>query len=314
MRAPPLAALCLSLTLAPRAALAHDHWLWPDLLVMPAPQPVQIRLLLGDELSVEEELALSPERITRFLLAQPSGDRDLRPDARPDLRPILRLDALTAGTHLLALDRSAARMELPAQKFEDYLREEGLASIIDERARRGEAQKDGRERYQRSLKAFVTVGHPTPAVFTREIGSDLELIPAASPSHGGRVAWQARFHQEPLPGLRLTLLTHAAGHVSAAHATTDAAGRADLLVPPLGVHLLRALHMVRCEGCADAEWHSFWTAVTFASFASPQPLPAPELPPLRPAPPPPGPPRRWLWAILGLVASLIAFTVPWRRR
>src|SRR6266542_1047920 len=55
-------------------------------------------------------------------------------------------------------------VELPAAKFEDYLRQQGLERIVAARARRGERAKPGREIFSRCAKAILTGARASIAV------------------------------------------------------------------------------------------------------------------------------------------------------
>jgi uncharacterized GH25 family protein len=294
-------------------ATAHDHWLVPDPLVTSRPTDVTLRLYVGDEFVADEEKPFERARIVAFRqYAGSAAAIDLDSVAKDGAIPFFTALALPAGMHLFAIERNAAHIELPAAKFEDYLREEGLDAVVAERARRGESGLPGRETYERAIKALVVVGDAHDETFGVVTGSAIELVPASDPTvtDGSPLRVAARFRAAPLVGTRVELLTRADGRVDRQVATTDASGNATFVTPAEGVHLLRAVHMVRCDGCSDADWHSYWTAYAFAS--------APRGATIHPPPmTSPRPTRRWpvILAVTGIaVAALVAMLIVRRSR
>ena len=72
-------------------------------------------------------------------------------------------------------------IELPADRFEDYLRQYGLDEIVTERARRGEQKKPGRERFYRYAKALLAGAQPSAAA-TQPLGFAYEIVPDDDPT------------------------------------------------------------------------------------------------------------------------------------
>jgi hypothetical protein len=58
------------------------------------------------------------------------------------------------GTHLIAFDMHPSSITLPAEKFQTYLRDEGLEFIAKRREASGTAATPGRERFRRFQVLF----------------------------------------------------------------------------------------------------------------------------------------------------------------
>ena len=255
-----------------RGAAAHDYWMLPDPLVLPpaAERDVALALFVGDDFVAEDEKRFERARASRFVHVTRDGATDVLGQAAEGQAPILRVSLGAGGGHLFALDRNAARIELPAERFEQYLEHEGLSAVVVERAKRGESALAGRERYTRHLKALVQVGAARDAVFGAVLGQELEIVPEADPVHvepGASVSVRVLFRGSPLDGARLEAMSHGAEGVRISAFATDHRGAARVPVERRGVHLLRLVHMVRCAGCEDADWQSFWASYVFATAA-----------------------------------------------
>lgn len=262
------AAILSGSLIAPRAASAHDYWMVPDPLVTPGPHQVDLSLFVGEGFVAEEKKPYQRGRTTRFVHVRGGAAADLMASAVEGAAPLVRLRVAEPGGHLFVLDRNIAKIELAAAKFEDYLRHEGLEDVIAERERRGESSKLGRERYTRHLKALVQVGDARDDTFAKVMGQPLELVPESNPAFtapGERLAFRVQFRGAPLAKARVEAFWRAGADIKGVTLTTDARGIVDIPIDRRGAWLVRMVHMVRCDGCADADWESMWASYVFAS-------------------------------------------------
>ncbi len=252
----------------PWSAFAHDYWLVPAQYVVPSDRDVNVSLFVGEDFVGDEEKHFEHARTTRLTLVRADKTEDILPSATEGALPMLQLHIQGSGGHLLAVDRNASRIELEAKKFETYLHDEGLDSIIQERARRGESSKPGRERYTRYLKALIQEGAAADATYGVVVGQNLELAPTQNPvfaSPGSTFPWIVRFQGVPLAGAQIEALSRVGADIRKTSYTSDAQGRVNIVIDRRGVWLVRMVHMIRCDGCDDADWASFWTSYSFAT-------------------------------------------------
>jgi hypothetical protein len=178
----------------------------------------------------------------------------------------VRLDA--PGIWFVGYRGTPSPLELPADKFEEYLREEGLERIIADRAARGERALPGRERFSRSVKSLLRSGDSQPGPgFDRTVGLTLEFVLEADPmgAPGGRVPLRLQHEGRPLEGALVVAYRRNPDAIHSAREAlrtrTDKDGRLVLPVEP-GVWLVKAVHMTR-SSANGADWDSVWTALTF---------------------------------------------------
>lgn len=262
----------LVVTLLATPALAHDYWLAPAAHVVASDRDVGVSLLVGEKLVSEEDRQFETTRTPRIDLVHGTQTADLRPDAIEGAMPFLTIPLKGAGGHLLVVDRVPANVELPAAKFEKYIRDEGHKGILEERAKRGESAMPGRERYRRNLKALFQVRSERDSTFGTDTGQTIELVPEQDPTFaapGETVTFRLTFRDKPLANHQLVALSRGGGTVAvvrSASYTTDADGRVKIAIDRRGDWLVRGVHMIRCETeCDDVEWDSFWVAYTFGN-------------------------------------------------
>src|SRR5262249_3155538 len=180
-------------------------------------------------------------------------------------KPVTRLSFAREGTHLVLLERAAQLITLDAAKFNRYLEEEGLQEALADRKRTGEDRQPGRERYSRYLKSLLQVGKPLDEV-TRPVGHKLEIVPLENPYSlrpGDTLTVRVLFEDKPLANARLAAHHRDGDRTQTQSLTTTKDGEATIKLPDAGPWLVRLVHMRRCSA-EDADWESFWSALTFA--------------------------------------------------
>jgi uncharacterized GH25 family protein len=246
------------------SARAHDLWIEPSTFRPTAGAPVAVGLRVGQNFLGDPVPRIS-RAIERFTLRQGGGEQPIVGIENNDPAGWLRTDG--GATAMIVYCSEAFFIELPAEKFEDYLRQEGLDRVIAQRNARGEHAKPGREYFSRYAKALLT-GERSSAEVTQPLGLAYEIVPEADPTGGaaplrGRVLYGGKPLADVLvvaiwrddPSVRLT-----------AHSDTRGAFSFDL--PRAGVWLVKSVHMVRTWFFSRADWESLWASLTFAAPAA----------------------------------------------
>jgi uncharacterized GH25 family protein len=172
-----------------------------------------------------------------------------------------------AGTYLVAVERRPQLIKLGADKFTRYLAEEGLAGIMEQRKRLGETKLPGRERYSRYLKCLLQAGDRLDDTYKTVFGQRLEIVPEANPFGLRRMdslPVRVLFEGKPLAGVKVSAHHRTAAKTRTLTAVTDGEGRANFRLDRSGPWLVRLVHMRRCADRKEADWESFWGALTFA--------------------------------------------------
>jgi uncharacterized GH25 family protein len=264
-----LAALATSVV-ATRPAEAHDFWVQPgDYWVAPG-VGTSVTLLVGHGL-YRQRSPIPARRIMRFEAVGPRGIRkDLRsslelPGPRDDGKVVLR----EPGTYLLVLQTDArAYSLLPAIRFNDYLRVEGLTPALLFRERTHRTNADGSEAYSRQAKTIIRVGadaDPAAAV-TRPLGLPLEIVPDVDPYAEPcpkKLPVHVLYHGRPLSGalVKLTNLEHDANPIET-H-VTDEKGQAVFNASQHGDWLLNVIWTEVAPASFDADFQTTFSSLSF---------------------------------------------------
>nr|HRC88041.1 DUF4198 domain-containing protein [Thermoanaerobaculia bacterium] len=223
---------------------------------------VKVTLLVGHPQEGAEPVARNPERLVEFSAESGSSRRPVLGQDGVSPAGLLRTEA--AGLETLLYQSNQARSELPADRFERYLAEKGLDSIVAARQAAGQSDRPGRELYSRCLKALLAVAGHAPAE-DRPHGLPLELVargPLASSRPGREIPLELLFHGKPLGDAHVEWV-RLDGSGERVRARTDARGRVVAKLASPGPWLVTAVVMVPAAPGSDADWESFWASLTF---------------------------------------------------
>lgn len=256
----------LILAAAPAAAHAHEFWIEPCSYRPPADSVVRISMRLGERFAGSPVL-YDAEHFENFELAGPAG-----------ATPVVgRSGGVTAfgrvgppGTYVLGCRSRRYYNAMTARRFDEYLTEEGLGHVVELRKQLGEGDKAGHEAYVRFAKSILTVGERTESGFDRKLGDVLEFIPDQHPAALGRdrkLSVLLLYRGRPLAGATVAAVSRGAPE-RLLKDVTNCDGRACFALPEPGVWMLTSIHMVRTGSDPQADWESYWAALTFEVGAS----------------------------------------------
>lgn len=246
-------------------AFAHEYWFEPEKFVLAPNEKTTVHLYVGDGLVKDrEERAFQTEKTPVFQLFSAGNTMNLKTSLTDGATPIYNFSAGKPGNYLLGMERNWSYIKLESGKFEDYLREDGMEYIIAERAKLGEQNREGRERYSRYLKSLLQVGERRDAIYQKTLGQKLEIVPLENPYSkkiGDNLKFQIFFDGKPLADRSV----YADNRGSATQKmTTDKNGKITVKIDKNGLWLVRLVNMQRCrQDCGEADWESFWGAITF---------------------------------------------------
>src|SRR5438876_2652237 len=164
-----LAAIALS-----RAPLfAHDMWIVPTTFSPEPGQVVGVRLRVGQDL-LGDPLPRDPALVNQFIVEDTAGRKPVIGRDGADPAGLLRV--ATPGLLVIGYRSNPSSIELAAEKFNQYLKEEGLEAVAALRARRNETGAKAHEQFSRCAKSLVLSGSPDHAQGDRPLGFTLELV------------------------------------------------------------------------------------------------------------------------------------------
>ena len=254
--------LALTIVALAPIAFAHDVWIEPSSFRPAVGERVTVALRVGQDMR-GEPMPRIPALIERFILK--GASREMPVIGRAGADPAGMSVVGEPGLQWIGYQSSAYPMTIEAQKFETYLKEEGLERIIAERARKSQQAAPGRERFYRCAKSLLDVPGSNPKETPVPLGFTLELQPRKNPyalRSGDALPLSLMFRGKPIANVLVMALRKDAPEKSV-RARTDAAGRVTLRLDGAGFWLIKAVHMQAAPVDAGVDWESWWASMTF---------------------------------------------------
>jgi uncharacterized GH25 family protein len=274
-RAPCFAALC-GLCLCSLAG-AHDFWIQPNNYWVQPQSVTPLTLQVGHG-PFRQRSPIPRSRITRFNAISPGG-------RLVDLRERLHLAGAVEdadlqfqepGSYVLVLETDdRAQSHLPALRFNDYLKAEGLAPALEQRQRNHRMDAEGSENYSRHTKAIVqvgTLGSGSQVEVTKPVGLPLEIVPEKSPYAMPRppaLPIRVLYQGEPLAGalVKLTNLDHDEAPLEMQ--VTNSEGRARFTMPIEGAWLVNVIWTKPLPRYRETDFETFFSSLSFGFTSKP---------------------------------------------
>jgi uncharacterized GH25 family protein len=239
---------------------AHDFWIEPNTFSATAGAPLSFALRVGEHFK-GDPVPRQAAMIERFVIAGPDGVRDVI--GREGSDPAGFTSIAAPGVYVVGYRSRPKSVELDAAKFEQYLREEGLERVIDQRKQAGRSNTPGIEIFSRCAKSIVS--SPATAASTalkdQALGLRLELI-AETIAPGKPSTFRLLYEGQPLEGVLVVAMSKNAP-MEKLTARTNKSGRVTFAAMASGVWLLKAVHMIPAARETMAEWESLWASTTF---------------------------------------------------
>ncbi|HEV8714275.1 MAG TPA: DUF4198 domain-containing protein [Candidatus Binatia bacterium] len=256
----PLVVAAIALSRAP--LLAHDMWIVPTTFSPEPGEIVGVRLRVGYDL-LGDPLPRDPALVNQFVVEDAAGRKPVI--GRDGVDPAGFLRVAMPGLLVIGYRSNPSAIELAAEKFNQYVKEEGLDAVAELRARRNETGASARELFSRCAKSLVLSGSPSEAQGDRPLGFTLELVAERNPyvlRADEDLPVLLTYENRPLAGALVVAMNRLNLSEKLA-ARTDNAGRVQFQLRPGGMWLVKAVHMVPAPAGSHAEWESFWASLTF---------------------------------------------------
>ena len=257
-----LALLVVAIVLSRAPLVAHDMWIDPTTFSPESGQIVGVRLRVGQDL-LGDPLPRDPALINQFVFEDAAGRKPLVGRDGSDPAGFLRV--ATPGLLVIGYRSNPSAIELTPEKFNQYLKEEGLDAVAALRARRNETGAKAHEIFSRCAKSLVSSGSAKEGQADRPLGFTLELVAERNPyaiRAGQDLPVRLTYENRPLAGT-LVVAMNRLNPSEKLSARTDNDGRVRFRLPRGGMWLVKAVHMIPAPAGTNAEWASFWASLTF---------------------------------------------------
>jgi uncharacterized GH25 family protein len=246
--------------------LAHDLYLMPERFAVEKGSQLTVAVHNGDAFP-ESEASPALERVRDFTVVSAAGSTEVQNVRVADKAAQGEVQVEGKGGLILTVRTVPNLLTLPAEEFDDYLKEEGLDAVIEWRAQHGESKAPSRERYSKYAKSLISSGGENK-FHSHPVGMAIEIVPERSPvglKAGDSLPVRVLFRGQPASGLQIeSTWAGAAGPAKKAIVgRTDKDGRIVVPLASTGKWRIHTIRMERCTEPSVADWESYWASLTF---------------------------------------------------
>lgn len=255
---------CIVLLFTWSATRAQEFWMMPDKFQYQQGDTIRIRFNVGENF-VGETWNLRMERIRSVALHTKSDVLDIQSRARAGRGEHLRIHAAKEGTYLITMEGENAFVELPADRFNAYLKEHALDNAANLRKEANAEGQPGRELYRRITSLIVQVGNTQDDTYKKVTGLPLEIIPARHPADmkkGDLVPFKILFNGKPVFGARVYVWNSKNNKTFNQPIYSQQDGTIDVRIFNDGDWMISVVKMVPVSN-PKADWQSFWSSLVF---------------------------------------------------
>jgi uncharacterized GH25 family protein len=241
---------------------AHDFWLEPTGFMADVGRIVGVKLRVGQDFH-GDPVPRADALIGDFVVVDANGRRPLVGREGSDPAGLLRVTS--PGLMVVGYRSRPSPVTLPADKFTEYLKDEGLDSVIAARARSQASQREGREIFSRAAKSLLHSGAMARGAGDCTLGFPIELVAERNPYDmrtGDSLPVRLTYKDAPLAGALVVAFNQRHPFLKK-RVRSDQNGRATFTIDEPGPWLVKAVHMVPAPAGSNADWESFWASLTF---------------------------------------------------
>ena len=246
------------------AVLSHEFWLQPKKFKYALNEEMNVAFLVGENFE-GEPWDLKKNKIEKLELSHLAKAVDLRQQIKPDAKEKLKYRFVEEGTYLLSMQSNEAYLELDAEKFNGYLKEDGLENALEIRTKTNTLDKPSKEFYSCYVKLFVQAGNKTDDTFKKKTGMRIEIIPKQNPcllKSGDYLQCLVLFNGQPSAHQMVKVWNKIGNTTFQQNNYTENDGTLKFPISSKGPWMVSTVIMIPSEK-PGADWQSFWSSLVF---------------------------------------------------
>jgi uncharacterized GH25 family protein len=242
----------------------HEFWLLSNKFKYAVGEEVKIDFLIGENFD-GEPWEFKKNKIEKLELHHLANVTDIKEQVKVDERDKLKIKFIEAGTYLLSMQSDNAYIEMDAEKFNDYLRDEGIEDILSLREKTNSMNKPSRENYSRCAKLLIQSGNKLDDTFKKKVGLKLEIIPQQNPytlHSGDYLQCLILFDSKPVPHQLVKVWNKIGLNTFLQNTYTENDGTIKFPINSKVPWMVSTVKMIASDN-PSADWKSFWGSLVF---------------------------------------------------
>ena len=243
---------------------AHEFWIEPDKFYYEPAASVQLRFMVGENYQ-GENWSGNRASVAQLHLYQGDWEDDMTEDLGTHAGDSLEFSLTEAGTAMVILETKNKFIQLEADKFNEYLKEDGLSTAEAFRAANNERDSIGREYYRRSVKTIIQVGDQYSHRCTKKTSLPLDIIPTVNPyqrPEADSAEFTVLFKGKPLANQLVKIWHKTKEGTILQNKTTNEQGTLSFSCQTMGSWMVSTVLMERAV-VDSVQWQSYWGSCTW---------------------------------------------------
>jgi uncharacterized GH25 family protein len=243
---------------------AHEFWMQPKKLRYAKGETMVLDFMVGE--NFEGELwSLKKERLVKFDHLAIGKQASVMGVTVPGEGKNLSFTFQQEGTQVFVMQSNNAFLKLDGEKFNAYLKEDGLDEILEHRTKTNTLTDSASEHYARCAKLLVQVGDKTDETYRKPVGLPLEIIPLSNPYSvkiGDEIKFRVLFQGKPLEFTLVKIWNKGAGKTFIQNLHTEKDGTVTARLSNSGSWMVSTVKMIPSKD-PKADWQSYWSTLVF---------------------------------------------------
>ncbi len=246
------------------AMQAHEFWLQPIKFKYKIDEDASIDFMVGESFTGEQwDLKKHKVELLEWYTATSKIDLASQVKNVKGFRLVEKLRS--EGTHLFAMKSNAAYIELAAEKFNEYLKDDGLDNILNERKKKNQLDKPSKENYTRFTKLLLQAGEQPDDTYKKNVGFRIEIIPKINPyslKSGDYLECIILFEGKPLPHALVKIWSRLNNTTFLQNSYTENDGTIKFPISTRGAWMVSTVKMISGD-LPTSQYHSLWSSLVF---------------------------------------------------
>ena len=245
--------------------MSHEFWLQPKKFMLQPSEKTNVDVFVGENYE-GKKVDASKFTISKMTHYAKNIEENFISKVSTKDSVSIETQFATEGNHLLAFNNTNKFIELKVDKFNEYLRSEGLDNIIKLRKQQGKEKQAGREFYQRCVKTLFQVGKNQDDTFSKNTGMRLEIVPQQNPYAEKEITFKVLFDNQEVTNALVLAWHHKNGKTTMINKRSNEQGEVKFSIENQGRWMISTVRMIPIIDNPKADYQSFWGSYTFGFY------------------------------------------------
>lgn len=243
---------------------AKEFWLFGDKFIFQPGESLVLSFKTGENF-IGNPWNLGRQSIARLERQHLGNAIDLLPIVKEGDKNSLTIPLRNEGTHVILMESNNSYSEMESERFNEFLKEEGLDEVFSHRENTNTSNNPGKEFYSFHTKLLVQVGKVRDDSYKKPDGFPVEIIPEQNPyglQKGDPVRFKILAQGKPLFGIRVKVWNRYNNRTTLQNIYTEKNGVIETRISNPGPWMVSVVKMVPSKK-PGAEWQSYRVSMVF---------------------------------------------------